>query len=235
MNSSITFTEPVSLVRRFILALPRIWLRRNAAKKLGALQSAFRIAEDVRHKAETFGVSELASLCRVGQFLVLCDADLTVLVTEIHCADEAWTKSVLARNLAVVLVESADDMPHLLGKNLRNEIASLFGESAHFSNLGVVSKSFSAFLREHEDDLLEIRNTIGAHRDHEARNQAVVLGKMDVDQICAVAIKFHELIDELRRLMTEIHSGFSLQKFIESRSNSRSHSARADSIKNGES
>jgi hypothetical protein len=204
---------------RVVLTLPKRNLRKQTARKLRVLESTLQTCATERARWEKQDLPDVAHLYSASQFCFICEADITVLLCEMMCADEEWSRVLFARHLALTVVEGAEDIPQVLGKQFRDALSKMVCDQAYLSRLIAITKRLSEFRRKHEKDLREIRNMVAAHRDLEARNQIQIIEKIDINRIKLLTTEFQDALLEFTKLMTEILVEFTLPNMMKGRVN----------------
>jgi hypothetical protein len=130
-------------LERVVLSLPRRNLRKQTARKLRVLESTLQTCATERTRSEKRNLHEVAHLYGASQFCLICEADITVLLCEMMCADEEWARFLFARHLALALVEDAEDVPQVLGRRFRDALSVMVCDQAYLSRLNSIAKGLS--------------------------------------------------------------------------------------------
>jgi hypothetical protein len=185
------------------------------------LESTLKACERERARFEKYNLHEIAGLISASQFCLICEADITVLLCEMMCAKDAWSRVLFARFLALILIEGAEDLPQVLGRQFRDALTKTVADQRYLQRLNSLAKILSEFKRKHEKSLREIRNIAAAHRDLEARKQIQIIEKVDTKQIKVLTIEFQNALLEFVKLMTEIINEFTFPNMIKGKVNFR--------------
>jgi len=122
-------------LEKVILALPRRRLRKKMNRKLAALESVLVTCTEERKRFSRLNLPEMIQLLNASQFCFIAEGDFTVLVGELMQSDHEWTKRVFGRFLALTLIECAEDVPQVLGKDFREALAKLVTDVAHLKRV----------------------------------------------------------------------------------------------------
>jgi len=169
----------VELLRN-VLAFPsRIrhrWKHRNRLAASAGLQRTLKVHGE---QAKTKGLESYSGIYNVALYIAIAEHDLTTYGEALLFARSDWHRKFHARGLAVLLFEVAEDLPELLGKQYRQWLTEIEAPEAFVERLNAIGKSLSTFRKTHEPFLLNVRNYVGAHRDHDAFAQYDLLEKLD--------------------------------------------------------
>lgn len=194
----------VELLRN-ILALPgRLRHRWKNRKRHAASASLKRTLKSNGEKALAIGLPSYAGVYNVALYVAIAEHDLCTYAEELVFARSEWHRKFHARGLAVVMFEVAEDLPELLGKQYRAWLRELDAPSTQIERLNAIGKSLSAFRKAHEPFLANVRNYVGAHRDHDAFVQLEVLEKLDVLEVFRLAPELSKPINALVSLHTDL-------------------------------
>lgn len=124
-------------------------------------------------------------------FSVFVQQDLISHARGLLFAGSGWDQTFFARGMAVAMYEAVDDSPQVLGKQYRESLHALLRSTDLIVELSAITRKFSQFRKKHGEFLEEVRQVIGAHRDHDALRQSEMLEGLDV-------LKLNELSAELQ-------------------------------------
>jgi len=206
-------------IERAILALPKRRLRKQTRLKLTAIEQALQTSAIERARAEKLGLADLSRIYGACEFCFIYEADITVLLCEMMCAEITWARLLFSRQLALTLIEAAEDVPQVLGKNFRLSLNSAISDDGYLSRLNSIAKGLSSFKRKHEKDLRLIRNAVTAHRDLESRTQLNIIKNLDILAIKSLSTEFLDLMLQFTKLMTEFLSEFTFPNMVMGRVN----------------
>jgi hypothetical protein len=142
-------------------------------------------------------------------FLNLCifsdvvEIDLTLLVEKFRFAERKQERKLYARVMAIVILDYLDNIGVLIGSNClaelkRNNMLEFIDE------FKLVHKNFSAFKKENERLLREIRNNTIAHKTKDALILSQQINDLNEDEIYEFSIQFKAYIKEFVDLSTKV-------------------------------
>lgn len=118
--------------------------------------------------------------------------------------------TVLRARIGRLLYEGAEDLPQLLAKKYREWLADLELDSQWVTALNDIGAKLSRFRKSHSDFLSNVRNLVGAHKDHNASAQLDVLVNLKAADVYRLGAEFTEplrdLVDFYIRLLTYMHN-----------------------------
>jgi hypothetical protein len=160
-------------------------------------------------EARRAGVQSYLTIYNVGLFIALFEQDLSAYSEGIFFARSEWHRQFFARGMAVLLHEGATDFPEMLGKAYRKCILDLDLESHWIDKLNKIGSQLSLFRKSHVEFLSEVRNYVGAHRDHNALTQIEVLAKFTAFDVYKLGADFSQPLRDLTHfyigLLTRLH------------------------------
>jgi len=148
--------------------------------------------------ARRHGFKNHASAYNAALFMVLVEQDLATYSSHLYYANSKWDQHFAARGMAVLLYESAEDIPVVLGKTYRACLRDLGLDQSWLDALNKSTSGFNAFKAEHAEFLKTVRNYVGAHKEHDALAQLAVLESFDHMAVYRLGAKF---TDSLRLLV----------------------------------
>ncbi len=101
-------------------------------------------------------------------FVNVLSYDLKIIIRSMIYAQREWEKRVFARQAAVLVYESLNDLFDLLGKGLKEAVKKLADCQAFEDQLKLIRSDLNSFKQSHFNALKEIRNVAAAHRDQDA-------------------------------------------------------------------
>ena len=155
----------------------RFWWRNR--HRLRIWEDAVASTRKIYDRAGNLGLEKHRRIYNVSLYVLLLDFDLFCLSSDMINAKNHWRRKFVARQMAVLLYEAVEDLPALLGGDYRNALTAIGVESSVISELNAITKQLAQFRQEHASDLQEIRNLAGAHRDHNAGAQLVLLDTLE--------------------------------------------------------
>jgi hypothetical protein len=129
--------------------------------------------------------------------------DLTLLLEKFQFAERKQEKKLYARVMAIVILDYLDNIAVLIGSNClaelkRNNMLELMDE---FKSM---HKNFSAFKKENERLLREIRNNTIAHKTKDALMLSKQINDLNEDEIYQFGLQFKIYIKEFIDLSTKV-------------------------------
>ena len=166
--------------------------RERAAELDGALQVVLKNWEGAeRHRLPEFRV-----IYNVALYVLLFDRDFSVLKVQMLQAEDHWSRTFVARQMAVALAELCEDLPALLGKSLRSAIARLEVPAGIVAQLDAASSAFHEAKRRHGSRLRELRNGIGAHRELDAVKHVQAVIGLDPFEVYGLTPDFYVALEK---------------------------------------
>ena len=183
------------------------WRNRNRRKITESLLQTLKQRCD---EATRGNVPTYIGIYNVGLFIVLLEQDISAYSESIFFARSGWHRQFFARGLAVLLYEGAEDLPQLLGKKYREWLVDLELDSQWITALNDIGTKLSWFRKSHGDFLSNVRNLVGAHKDHNTSAQLDVLANLEAMDVYRLGAEFSEplrnLVDFYIRLLTYMHN-----------------------------
>jgi hypothetical protein len=188
----------------------RIRFRRQNRNRRKVTESLLLVLKERYDEATRANVPTYIGVYNVGLFVVLLEQDISAYSESIFFARSEWHRQFYARGLAVLLYEGAEDLPQLLGKKYREWIADLELNSQWVTALNNIGAKLSRFRRSHSDFLSDVRNLVGAHKDHNTSAQLDVFANLKAVDVYRLGAEFSEplrnLIEFYIRLLTYMHN-----------------------------
>jgi hypothetical protein len=170
------------------------WNNRNRLAASESLKSSLRRLHEDSARA---GIVTYTTIFNAGLFIALLDQDMIGFHEAILFSRSAWHRQFHARGLSVLMFETSEDLPQLLGGEYRRALHDLELGNDWFDAINKAGKKFSKFTREHREFLGEIRHAVGAHRDHNAVSQMDIMEKIDPLKVMKLAVEFSGSIADL--------------------------------------
>ncbi|MFN4351542.1 MAG: hypothetical protein ACK4F6_12120 [Hylemonella sp.] len=194
----------MELLRNVIAFPSRVRHRWQNRRRLAVSANLQRTLKSNGEKARDAGLSSYSGIYNVALYVAIAEHDLSTYSEELVFSRSEWHRKFHARGLAVLLFEVAEDLPELLGKQYRQWLLELKVPDLYMERLNAIGKSLSTFRKAHEPFLSNIRNYIGAHRDHDAFVQFDVLEKLDVFEVFRLAPELSQPIRGLVSFHTDL-------------------------------
>jgi hypothetical protein len=194
-----------------LLLIPgRFRYRWRNRKRLRVTEGLKKTLEARCEEATRAGSSSYKGLYNVGLFVALLEQDVSAFSESIYFARSNWHRQFHSRALAVLLHEGAEDLPELLGKDYRSWLKEVEVDESLVSALNSIHSKLTAFRRQHGQFLGEVRNHVGAHREHDALAQLELMSRftaIDVYQRAAeFTVPLRELVDFYQTLLAHMHN-----------------------------
>lgn len=101
--------------------------------------------------------------------------------------------SLYARVASLVIAEFFEDVPHLLGKDFQDTVATITSEE-DIKQFRAITNGLSRIRKTHARDLRRIRNIAIAHREHDVETQLELMTSIEYDNVVKLAtciVKWH--------------------------------------------
>jgi hypothetical protein len=147
-------------------------------------------------------------------YLLILEYDIVILKNDALFSIRKWKKTFVARQLAVLLYESSQDLPNLMGKEFRESLRQLDISDEEFKTFESVTRPINRFKKEHGQFLKKLRTYAGAHRDNNAALQLEVIEEVKLIEIMKLAGDLYEPIRRLISFLTEVITKMSDWKII---------------------
>jgi len=163
-----------------LLLIPKRWkFLRNLKKKHPVSEGLIASLRARCEEAKRANSQAYLGIYNAGLFVALLNRDMTTYNESIFLARSKWHRQFHARNLAVLLYETAEDLPQLLGKNYRACLTDLELGQDWLDALGEITSQIVQFKSSHSVFLKDVRNYVGAHREHNSIAQLTMLDSLD--------------------------------------------------------
>jgi hypothetical protein len=194
-----------------LLLIPKRWrFRRNLAKSNPASEELITQLRARCGEASRAGSETYLGIYNAGLFIALLNRDIATYNESIFFARSAWHRQFHARNLAVLLYEATEDLPQLLGKSFRSWLGDLELDQTWLDSLGKITGQIAQFKRSHSTFLGDVRNYVGAHREHDSLSQLSVLDGLDPLVVYGLAADLSAPLNQLAsyytKLLTHMHN-----------------------------
>lgn len=191
--------------------IPKRWkFRRNLRKSHPASENLIATLRARCEEAKRADSKTYLGLYNTGLFIALLNRDIVTYNESIFFARSEWHRQFHARNLAVLLYETAEDLPQLLGKNYRLWLSDIDLDKSWLDSLGAITAKLAQFKINHSAFLKEVRNYVGAHREHDSLAQINVLDYLNYLDIYKLAgdlfVPIRDLVDFNIKLLNYMHN-----------------------------
>jgi hypothetical protein len=184
-------SEWIHLVQAFPSRAKHRWRFRNWA---GIRDGLIEVLTTRLKEARAMNLGDHIVVYNAALFGVFVQQDLYSYARGLLFAGSGWDQTFFARGMAVAIYEAADDIPQILGKQYRESLHALLRSSNLMVELSAITRKFSQFRKEHGKFLEEVRQVIGAHRDHDALRQSEMLERLDVPKLNDLSAEFQETL-----------------------------------------
>jgi hypothetical protein len=142
----------------------------------------------VRAHAELIPDVRLVEISKFLQFILLNHRDIAQLVGDIIREQNPQRAGLYVRVLALVLFELFDDLEVLLNRDFGKHVESLFPDVVFCDHFRQTLREFNRFGNDSKDALKDVRNSVIAHREHDAARQLAALERLDQQGIVDLAM-----------------------------------------------
>jgi hypothetical protein len=194
MQKSEIFKELVLQILLFRGRLRFRWRNRKRLAVTESLKTILRTRCEEAIRAESLAYR---GLYNVGLFIALVEQDISAHSESIYFARSEWHRQFHARGLAILLHELNEDMPQLLGKQYREWLKDIGLGQSWFEELNLITSKLSVFRKSHASFLGQVRNYVGAHKDHDAIKQLDTMAAFTGLGVYRLAADFSEPIRDL--------------------------------------
>lgn len=202
-----------------LLMIPKRWkFRRNLKKSQPASEHLIATLRTRCEESQRADLYTYLGLYNTGLFVALLNRDMATYSESIFFARSAWHRQFHARNLAVLLYETAEDLPQLLGKNYRSWLTDIELDKNWLDSLGTITTQLAQFKSNHSAFLKDVRNYVGAHREHDSLAQINMLESLNALEIYRLAgdlfVPVRKLVEFNTKLMTYMHNPTVMLRYV---------------------
>lgn len=187
----------MNLLLRFLLVPGRLrhrWKNRNRLVVTTGLITTLKKQCEDAHKN---GFKSHVVAYNAALFIALVEQNLSAYSSALYFANTKWHQQFAARGMAVLLYETAKDIPEILGKEYRQALRDLELGDAWLQALNKGVTGFNTFKTEHASFLNSVRTYVGAHKEKDALAQLAVLEALDHMEIYRLGAKFSASLNSL--------------------------------------
>jgi hypothetical protein len=130
-------------------------------------------------------------------FHTLYGYDVAVLYKNFMLAKTAFEQTMTSRLVASLLYEFMNDSFEVMGKNLEQTVSPILKDFNGKTELKDVKRKLSSFKEKYFLKFQTIRNTVGAHRDHDPHLQLEVIEQIVIEETEFSVKEFLSLNGEL--------------------------------------
>jgi len=195
------------------------WFKNRKAKRnLKKLRKELKLAIDKNITDSQNSINDFSEMLtdfkkhnytKHDSFLNLCifsdvvEIDLTLLVEKFRFAERKQEKKLYARVMAIVILDYLDNIGVLIGNNCLAELKRN-NMNEFIDEFKLVHKNFSAFKKENERLLREIRNNTIAHKTKDALMLSKQINELNEEEIYEFSVQFKLYIREFVDLSTKV-------------------------------
>lgn len=184
--------------------IPRIKFRWRERRRAQAVREALSAMRQAHSGAVELGLPNVIRAYNLGLYILLLELDCSEMSWDMMRAGNEWRRKFVARQMAVFLYEASEDLTQLLGHNYRESLRSLGIGSDLFYELGQIARQLNRFKETNRDFLKQIRTFVGAHRDHDAAAQFVILDNLEPLKVYGLAGNFYAPLRALADLQVRL-------------------------------
>lgn len=170
------------------------WQTRNMIE---VLDEGISVTRQALIEAKQYQLVDRQKILNVNLFVLLMFRDLSVMRIDIVSTNDDWRATFGARQTALLLFETVEDLTQLLGREFREVVKRIDSTGNLLKELEVVCKQLGMFLQSHHGILDETRNAIAAHREHDSLLFLEISEKLDPEEIQVITGKCVEILTAL--------------------------------------
>lgn len=184
------------------LAIPIIFFNRvkhliYEARRIPKLERTISSIRKQHQEAIKNGMLHYERIYNVSLYIMILEYDVVVLKNDALFSFRSWKKKFVARQLAVLLYESSQDLPKLLGKDYRKSLHAIDIEEDELKIFNRITQKLNKFKNENREVLKKLRNYVGAHRDHNAALQLKIIEEIDLLDMMKLSAEYYAARTEL--------------------------------------
>jgi hypothetical protein len=145
-----------------------------------------------------------AQLWNIALYINIAAHDLSVLVWHLCCERDVWARKLIARHVMLLLYETAEDVPQLLGKRFRESLVTLGVLNTFTEHLSPVQGAVNTFWRTHAQRLKNVRIAAAAHRDQDGLALFQAIEAVDVAEARDRGLEFGKILNALGPVLQHI-------------------------------
>ena len=132
------------------------------------------------------------------------DRDFAVLKVDMVSTFEKWRLRFTARQVALLLYESCDDLTGMLGKDFRDSLTFLGASESEMKELGEICSRLGKFKSaNHQFLYVEVRNLVAGHRAQDAVLFLETVEHLDLLKVFQLGGEFYEIVHLLSGYLTK--------------------------------
>jgi hypothetical protein len=179
-------------------------LERTFATKHATLQATTEVFKNALFNAKNKGWKTHAALWNAGIYVNLAAHDLSVLVEQLAFERDVWARRLIARHVALLVYEITEDLRELLGKRLRDPLATLGLLATYDVSLRRAREPLDRFWDQKRSELQRVRVTTAAHRDLDGLAILETVEAIDVHHMIKVGMDLGQILNEIGAMLQKI-------------------------------
>ena len=132
------------------------------------LDGLFETTLELKREADSRDLSDLAEVANSVLFGALIQADLNALLWNLTGDSFSWNERMQCRFASIVVKESFDKLPAVLGGDFRRSLASLSISEGCLRELGLARSQLEDLKSRHLSVIKPLRDTVSAHSNRDA-------------------------------------------------------------------
>ncbi len=179
-------------------------LTRTFRKNQKFVEINLQVTSDARKSSLDAGLEDLALLYNVSLYSILWNYDQSCLLDEITKTKSQWKRKLYSRHLLMTILECTDDLTSLLGKPFRDSLTRLGFADKFDRELKALHGQLVRFNRTNSALLRRVRNSVAAHREHNAAMQIEIIESLDPIESLELGRQSMEWINRLYLFVNRI-------------------------------
>ncbi len=194
-------------MRKFIQDIVR--LRR--LKKIDIERSTeIELIEELWVNLEKKKISKYDGLLNTCLYIALTNRDIYYLAEYHYFQKNKTRKNFFGRFLSMSIIEFLDDINHLLGKQLREELEKN-NLNRFIKDINGLNKNYSSIKKEYKTKLKEIRNNASAHKNKDAKYLVNFHRDLSLDNLTEIGYNMGKLENQFVKITNQIFIAVSEQ------------------------
>jgi hypothetical protein len=172
-------------------------LEKNFENALEKVEHTLNLFAEPIILSQEFGLDKNKTFWNIARYISIVSLDLKILAKHQAFSVNEWEKRFFARQIALLIYESVDDLLVFLGKPFI-KIAVDFRQDQGFTiRLNEVRKSLNIFKEKNSKRLQSIRNTSLAHRDKDTSLQLKTIYSISWVEFVNLCSEFDGIINQV--------------------------------------
>lgn len=130
-------------------------------------------------------------------FLNTVTYDHSIYVMQLAYERDDWRRSLIARNLATLMFEIAEDLPTVFGQDFNRSLKELNVPPELISGFRMQLKCVSGFWESNRELLKLIRTVCGAHREHDALLLHQTIDEIDEFKLLRLGVELGQVLNSI--------------------------------------